>query len=78
MKFDARGAGPFVVLVVSEPGMSAARSSLMGTLKDVSVTEVKKRPLKFVPIDFKEESQLQAESDKNKSCSSCPAPHRQP
>ena len=67
VKFDARGAGPFVVLVVSEPGMSAARSSLMGTLKDVSVTEVKKRPLKFVPIDFKDESQLQAETDKNKS-----------
>ncbi|MFO0597756.1 MAG: hypothetical protein U0228_20810 [Myxococcaceae bacterium] len=65
--FDSRGSGPFVVLVISEPGQSAARSALMGTLKDVAVTEVKKRPLKFVSVDFKDEGQLQADIDKNKA-----------
>lgn len=67
VNFDSRGAGPFVVLVMSEPGQSAARSALMGTLKDLAVTEVKKRPLKFVSIDFKDEAQLQGEIDKNKA-----------
>src|SRR5690348_5030072 len=35
--FDSRGSGPFVLLVVSEPGQSADRSALMGSLKDSSV-----------------------------------------
>jgi hypothetical protein len=39
----------------------------MGTIKDVGVTEVKKRPLKFISIDFKDEAQLQAEIDKAKA-----------
>ncbi|MFT3707796.1 MAG: hypothetical protein QM817_09060 [Archangium sp.] len=64
--FDSRGTGPFVVLVVSEPSQSAARSALMGTVKEIGVTEVKKRPLKFIAIDFKDETQLQAEIDKAK------------
>ena len=67
VNFDARGAGPFVLLVVSEPGQSADRSALMGSLKDSSVTEVKKRPLKYIAVDFKDEAQLQAEIDKNKA-----------
>jgi hypothetical protein len=67
VNFDARGAGPFALLVVSEPGQSADRSSLIGSLKDASVTEVKKRPLKFISIDFKDEAQLQGEIDKNKA-----------
>ncbi len=65
VNFDARGSGPFVVLVVSEPGQSAARSALVGSLKDVAVTEVKKRPLKYVPTDYRDEAQLQAEIDKH-------------
>lgn len=67
VNFDARGAGPFVLLVVSEPGLSAERSALMGNLKDSSVTEVKKRPLKYIEVNFKDEAQLQGEIDKNKA-----------
>jgi len=67
VNFDARGAGPFVLLVVSEPGQASDRAALMNSLKDSSVTEVKKRPLKYIAIDFKDEAQLQAEIDKNKA-----------
>jgi hypothetical protein len=67
VNFDARGAGPFVLLVVSEPGQAADRSTLIGNLKDSSVTEVKKRPLKYIAVDFRDEAQLQGEIDKNKA-----------
>ena len=60
VNFDARGSGPFVLLVVSEPGQVAERAALMANLKDSSVTEVKKRPLKYIAIDFRDEAQLQA------------------
>ncbi len=66
LNFDARGAGPFVVLVVSEPTQSAARSALLGTLKDVPVTQVKARPVKYVAADFRDEAQFQAEIDKQR------------
>lgn len=67
VNFDARGAGPFVILVVSEPSQSAARSGLIGTLKDVSVTQVKARPVKYVQADFRDDGQLQSEIDKHKA-----------
>lgn len=67
VNFDARGAGPFVILVVSEPSQSAARSGLLGTLKDVAVTQVKTRPVKYLPVDFRDEGQLQGEIDKHKA-----------
>lgn len=67
VNFDSRGAGPFVLLVVSEPGQSADRSALIGTLKDSSVTEVKKRPLKYIAVDYKDEAQLQGDIEKNKA-----------
>jgi hypothetical protein len=67
VNFDARGAGPFVLLVVSEPAQSAERSALMGSLKDSSVSEVKKRPLKYIAVDYRDEAQLQNEIDKNKA-----------
>ena len=67
VNFDARGAGPFVLLVVSEPGQASERSALMNSLKESSVTEVKKRPLKYIAIDFRDEGQLQAEIDKNRA-----------
>lgn len=67
VNFDARGAGPFVVLVVAEPGQSVARSALLGDLKEVTVTEIKKRPLKYVAIDYRDEGQLQAEIEKHKA-----------
>jgi hypothetical protein len=66
VNFDARGAGPFVVLVVSEPNQSAARSALLGMLKEVAVTQVKNRPVKYQAVDFRDEAQLQADIDKHK------------
>ena len=35
-------------------------------LKEVTVTEIKKRPLKYVAIDYRDESQLQVDIDKHK------------
>lgn len=67
VNFDARGAGPFVLLIVSEPAQSVERSALMGTLKESSVTEVKKRPLKYIAVDYRDEGQLQAEIDKHRA-----------
>jgi hypothetical protein len=65
--FDARGVGPFVLLVVSDPSQAIDRSALLGSLKDSGVTEVKKRPLKLVAVDYRDESQLQGEIDKHKA-----------
>ncbi|MDP2276506.1 MAG: hypothetical protein Q8K32_37555 [Archangium sp.] len=67
VNFDARGAGPFVLLVVSEPSQAADRTALIASLKDSSVTEIKKRPLKYIAVDFSDENQLQAEIDKHKA-----------
>jgi hypothetical protein len=67
LNFDARGAGPFVVLVTAESSQVSARNSLMATLKELAVTEVKKRPLKFVPVEYSGEEQLQGEIDKHKA-----------
>lgn len=67
VNFDARGAGPFVLLIISEPSQSVERSALMGTLKESSVTEVKKRPLKYIAVDFRDEAQLQSEIDKHRA-----------
>lgn len=65
--FDARGAGPFVVLVASEPAQSSAREQLLGVLKSLSVSSIKNRPLKFVSTEFKDEASLQSEVEKNKA-----------
>lgn len=65
--FDSRGAGDFVVLVVSDPGEAGARGQLVNELKDVSVTKVKNRTVKYVSVDFKDEASLQAEIDKNRA-----------
>lgn len=67
VNFDSRGAGPFVLLVVSDPSQAIDRSALLGTIKDSGVTEVKKRPLKYVAVDFRDEGQLQAEIDKTRA-----------
>ena len=67
VNFDARGAGPFVLLVVSEPSQAADRTAVIASLKDSSVTEVKKRPLKYIAVDFRDEPQLQAEIEKHKA-----------
>ena len=65
--FDSRGAGDFVVLVVSDPSQAAARGRLVNELKDVSVTKVKNRPVKYVAVEYKDEAGLQAEIDRNKA-----------
>lgn len=62
--FDSRGAGDFVVLVVSDPSQAGARGQIVTDLKDVSVTKVKSRPVKYVAIDFKDEAALQADIDR--------------
>jgi len=59
--FDSRGSGPFTVAVANEPGQEAARDNLLEELKALTVTSIKNRPLKFVPIEFKDERGLGAE-----------------
>jgi hypothetical protein len=59
--FDSRGSGPFTVAVASEPGQEAARAELTDELKTLTVTSIKNRPLKFVPIEFKDEKSLSSE-----------------
>ncbi|MEW5741615.1 MAG: hypothetical protein AB1938_22040 [Myxococcota bacterium] len=65
--FDSRGAGDFVVLVVSDPSEATSRGQLVNDLKDVSVTKVKNRTVKYVPVDFKDEATLQADIDRTKA-----------
>lgn len=67
VNFDARGSGPFVVLVVSDSNQMAARAALVATLRDVSISEVKKRPLKYAPLEFRDEAQLQGEIERVKA-----------
>ncbi len=67
VNFDLRGAGDFVVLVVGEPGQAHKRDELLATLRGLSVTTVKKRPLKFAAAELKGESSLQADIDRTKA-----------
>ncbi|MHB8877684.1 MAG: hypothetical protein ACYC8T_28670, partial [Myxococcaceae bacterium] len=59
--FDSRGFGEFVVLVVSESAQQGARDQVLDVLKNLSVTRVKNRPLKFVAGEFKDGPSLDAE-----------------
>jgi hypothetical protein len=65
--FDSRGAGEFVVLVVSDASGTGARAQLLTDLKDVSVTKVKNRPVKYVSVEYKDEASLQADIDRTKA-----------
>jgi YfiR/HmsC-like len=65
--FDSRGAGDFVVLVVSDGSGTSARAQLLTDLKDVSVTKVKNRPVKYVSVEYKDEAGLQADIDRTKA-----------
>ena len=67
VNFDARGLGPFTVLVVGDPGQAEKRELLMSELKDMSSQKVKSRPLKYAVTDFKDEPTLQAEIDRTKA-----------
>ena len=64
LNFDARGLGDFTLLVVSDPGQSEKRSTLLEGLKEMSIQKVKTRTLKYVVTEFKDEPSLQAEIDK--------------
>ncbi len=64
VNFDARGSGPFVVLVVSAHGASPG---LAREIKDVTVPDIKKRAVRFVTIDFSTEAALQAAIDAHRA-----------
>lgn len=49
VNFEARGNGPFVVLVVSADATSAQAAA---AIKDAPAPELKKRPVKFVTTTF--------------------------
>lgn len=65
--FDSRGAGDFVVLVLSDPSQADAREKLAAALKDVTVTKVKNRAVRYVAVDFKDEGGLQADIDRTRA-----------
>lgn len=64
VNFDARGVGPFTVLVVSEPGQAKGRAELLAALKALTALKVKARPVAWVSWEYKDEAGLQAEIDK--------------
>lgn len=49
--FESRGAGTFVILIVSEPDKAGARAAILSSVKDLGVPDIKKRPLKFIAAD---------------------------
>ncbi|MBL8938981.1 MAG: DUF4154 domain-containing protein [Archangium sp.] len=65
VNFDARGVGPFVILVVSAPAQSKERERLVVELNELAANKVKTRPVKYVGADFVNEAQLQSEIDKS-------------
>jgi hypothetical protein len=67
VNFDARGAGDFVILVASDPGQAEKRKALLKDLEGVSVTKVKNRNVKYIGIDVKDETTLQADIDRTKA-----------
>lgn len=62
--FEARGNGPFVVLVVSA---NPATAQAAATIKDTSVSELKKRPVKFVTTTYSGEAALQTAIDSTRA-----------
>jgi hypothetical protein len=67
VNFEARGAGDFVVLVASEAGQAATREQLLATFRASAGNSIKARPLKFIPVEFKDEAGLDAEIQKTKA-----------
>jgi hypothetical protein len=61
--FSGRGAGDFVLLVVSEPGQANTREEVLTTLRTLKLSAVQNRPLRFVTAEFKDESSLAAKLD---------------
>jgi hypothetical protein len=76
VNFDARGVGDFVILVVGDN--AAKRGALIKDLENVSVTKVKNRAVKYVPIELKDEGALQAEIDRSKASAVLAVPGTSP
>lgn len=74
LNFDARGVGPFVVLVVGTPGQANQRQALVAELSQLPAHKVKKRPVSYVGVDFVSEGQLQAEIDRLRPAAILAAP----
>lgn len=65
VNFDARGIGPFTILVVGAPAQAKDRDKLVADLNELQGNKVKSRPVKFVGAEFQNEGQLQSEIDKS-------------
>jgi hypothetical protein len=65
VNFDARGVGPFVVLLVAGPGQAAAKDRLIAELEGLAAQKIKARPVKYVATELLSEAQLQAEIEKH-------------
>ncbi len=73
--FEARGNGPFVVLVVSADAVTAQAAS---AIKDAPAPELKKRPVKFVTTTYSGEVALQTAIDSTKASALLAAPGLSP
>lgn len=67
VNFDARGTGDFVILVAGETSAADRRKALVKELDALSVNKVKARTVKYVGIDLKDETALQADIDRHKA-----------
>lgn len=74
VNFDARGGGDFVILVAGDADKADRRKALMKDLEGVAGTKVKTRTVKFVDVDLKDETSLQAAIDKTKASAVLAAP----
>lgn len=64
--FESRGVGSFVIVVASEPAQAEARARLLDALNDSGVADVKKRPIKYVAADYKDDGQFQQVIDRSR------------
>jgi len=65
VNFDARGVGPFTVLVVNEPSQAKQRDELVTALKALAALKIKTRPVAWVSYEYRDEAGLQAEIDRS-------------
>ena len=64
VNFDSRGVGDFVILVAGDSDKAERRKALLKELEGLPSPRVKSRPVRFVGVDVKDETALQAEVDK--------------
>jgi hypothetical protein len=65
--FHSRGSGEFVVLVPAEPASAATREQIFVLIKTLSLTTIQTRPLKFVPVDYKDPAALDEQVQKTRA-----------